>query len=135
VMLLLFPGCVNKNISLAIILNVQSTLDKEHNVLKGITRAVALATEHTAKSSQRNVSLEAFIHAIVPDRDLVYKLPVRVSYCNVLGFYSRWMFISVQKLNTLQLNTISNSPNTGQSLVALSVDLHVRTVPRRIVCH
>jgi hypothetical protein len=28
-------------------------------------------------------------------------------YYNVLGFYSLWMFISVQKLNTPQLNTVT----------------------------
>jgi hypothetical protein len=36
---------------------------------------------------------------------------------NVLGFYSDGFFISAQKLNKLQLNAISNSPNTaGQHL-------------------
>jgi hypothetical protein len=39
------------------------------------------------------------------------------------------MLISIQKLNTLQLITISNSPNTPeQSLVGLSVHVHARTV-------
>jgi hypothetical protein len=33
-------------------------------------------------------------------------------YCNVLGFYSRCNFIALQKVNTLQLNTVSNSSNT-----------------------
>jgi hypothetical protein len=28
------------------------------------------------------------------------------------GFYSRWIFITTQKLNKLQLNPISNSPST-----------------------
>jgi hypothetical protein len=28
------------------------------------------------------------------------------------GFYSRWNFIALQKVNTLQLNTASNSSNT-----------------------
>jgi hypothetical protein len=34
------------------------------------------------------------------------------AYCNVLGFYSRRNFIALQKVNTLQLNTASNSSNT-----------------------
>jgi hypothetical protein len=34
-------------------------------------------------------------------------------YCNVLGvLYSRWNFIVLQKVNTLQLNTVRNSSNT-----------------------
>jgi hypothetical protein len=34
-------------------------------------------------------------------------------YCNVLvGLYSQWNFIALQKVNTLQLNTASNSSNT-----------------------
>jgi hypothetical protein len=51
-------------------------------------------------------------------------------------FYSRWKFISVPKLNTLQLNTIRNSTNTAeQSIVRLSVHLHARTAPQHIVHH
>jgi hypothetical protein len=30
-------------------------------------------------------------------------------------FYSRWKFISIPKLSTLQLNTISHSPNTRRA--------------------
>jgi hypothetical protein len=52
------------------------------------------------------------------------------------GFYSRWMFISIRKLNKLQLNAVSNSPNTAQkSIVGLSVHLQARTAPQRIVRH
>jgi hypothetical protein len=52
------------------------------------------------------------------------------------GFYSRWIFISTPKLKTLQLNAVSNSPNTsGQSIVGLSVHLHARTAPQHIVRH
>jgi hypothetical protein len=48
------------------------------------------------------------------------------------GFYSRWIIISTQKLNTLQLNTTSNSPNTaGQSLVWLSVHSHTMSPYKR----
>jgi hypothetical protein len=56
-------------------------------------------------------------------------LPYKINalYCNALGFYSRWIFISTQKLNTLQLNIIGNSPNTaGQYLIWLSVHLHTK---------
>jgi hypothetical protein len=37
-------------------------------------------------------------------------------YLNIVRywtFYSRWIFISTPKLNTLQSNSISNSPNTA----------------------
>jgi hypothetical protein len=35
-----------------------------------------------------------------------------LTYCSVLGFSSRWNFIALQKVNTLQLNTVGNSWNT-----------------------
>jgi hypothetical protein len=41
----------------------------------------------------------------IPD---VYKDIVKYS-----GFYSRWNFIALQKVNTLQLNTVGNSSNTS----------------------
>jgi hypothetical protein len=53
---------------------------------------------------------------------------------NVLGCYSIRIFISTPKLNTVQLNAVSNCPNTaGQSLVGLSIHFHARTVPQRII--
>jgi hypothetical protein len=56
-----------------------------------------------------------------------------VTYSRVLF---RWIFISTQKLNKLQLNSISNSPNTaGQLLVWLLVPFPARTVSQRIVRH
>jgi hypothetical protein len=64
------------------------------------------------------------------------QLHFHIPYCNILGFYSRQIFISTPKLNKLELHTISNSPNTaGQSLIVLLVHLHARTVPKRIVRH
>jgi hypothetical protein len=66
--------------------------------------------------SYRDQFVNAFrkIFAIYSENDTVL-LNVKVggTYCNVLGgFYSRWNFIALPKVNTLQLNTVSNSSNT-----------------------
>jgi hypothetical protein len=57
--------------------------------------------------------------------------------CNVLGvLFKIYVYFHSKKLNKLQLNTISISPNTaGQSLVGLSFHLHAITVPQRIFRH
>jgi gamma-glutamyl-gamma-aminobutyrate hydrolase PuuD len=68
------------------------------------------------------------------------------TYCNVLGgFYSRWMFISHQKLNTQQLNTVRNSSNTRTRptrtvsehslsfLQSESLQTHVGTIHRQAI--
>jgi hypothetical protein len=48
------------------------------------------------------------------------------NYCNVHGvLYSRCNFIALQKVNTLQLNTVSNSSNSRTR----PTDFQTRTVP------
>jgi hypothetical protein len=76
-------------------------------------------------------------HKRAPTKTLNASMIRILPYCNMLGFYSRWILIfQLQKLNTVQLNTTSHSLNTaGESLVWLSVHLHARTVRRRIVRH
>jgi hypothetical protein len=51
------------------------------------------------------------------------------------GFYSRWIFISVQKLNTLQSNTISNSPNTRARPNSAISYTRIRYLQRSTVPH
>jgi hypothetical protein len=69
-----------------------------------------------------------------------------IRYCNVLGvLYSRWNFIALQKVNTLQLNTARNSSNTRTRptctvsehwltfLQSESLQTHVGTIHRRAI--
>jgi hypothetical protein len=39
-------------------------------------------------------------------------IPINTKYSNVFGFYSRWNFIALQKVNTQLLITINSAPNT-----------------------
>jgi hypothetical protein len=70
---------------------------------------------------------------------------IYISIATYSRFLFRWNFISTPKLNTLQLNTVSNSPNTRArptstisekeltSLQSGTLQTHVRTIHRRVM--
>jgi hypothetical protein len=66
-----------------------------------------------SRNVPRNVNHKLFFDNYYTSLPLLVYLMKLGIYCNVLGvLYSRWNFIALQKVNTLQLNTVSNSSNT-----------------------